>query len=170
MPVAWDFDLAERTPSEWSRCHLRYMKKLFENPNRTFVHEYIRAWCRIRDTFLDDVMDHYNEFVNSDEGHALDACYYLCNVIWNENQWFEYLALWRRQWLEERYAWLDTNIMAMHVPNDVNIDGVVNISDVTELINMLLGNSQQFVTADITGDGNVNISDVTQLINILLAD
>ena len=170
MPLAWDFDMAERTPNAWSRCHTVYMKKLFNNSNKAFVHEYIRAWCMIRDNFIDEVMDHYDELVASDLGHALDNCFYLYDVIWGDDLWFEYLALWRHQWLQERYAWLDTNIMAMHVPNDVNIDGQVSISDVTELINMLLGNSPRMVTGDISGDGNISITDVTELINLLLAN
>lgn len=52
---------------------------------------------------------------------------------------------------------------------DVNGDGIVNVSDVTTLINMILGlidkNEQ---TADVNGNGNVNVSDVTALINIIL--
>ena len=168
MPLAWDFDMAQRTSGAWSRCHLVYMNKLFNNPNRTFINEFVKAWCMIRDTFLSDMADYFTEFVNSPDGQGLNASYYLCNVVWNQNQWFETHVNHRLLWLEERFSWLDTNIMAMHVPNDVNIDGQVNISDVTELINMLLGNSQQMVTADITGDGAVTISDVTALITILL--
>ena len=50
---------------------------------------------------------------------------------------------------------------------DVNGDGSVNISDVTELIDMILsGNSA--TTGDVNGDGSVNISDVTELIDIIL--
>ena len=52
---------------------------------------------------------------------------------------------------------------------DVNCDGVVNISDATQLINLLLnGNTAYSQSADVTGDGLVNISDATTLINMLL--
>ncbi|MBQ9575670.1 MAG: leucine-rich repeat protein, partial [Muribaculaceae bacterium] len=54
---------------------------------------------------------------------------------------------------------------------DVNGDGLVNISDVTSLINLLLkGNNQpgDHPAADVNGDSQVNISDVTSLINKLL--
>ncbi len=54
---------------------------------------------------------------------------------------------------------------------DVNDDGHVNISDVTDLINYLLkGNASaiNLAAADADGDGNCNISDVTTLINYLL--
>ncbi|MBO4813454.1 MAG: dockerin type I repeat-containing protein, partial [Muribaculaceae bacterium] len=52
---------------------------------------------------------------------------------------------------------------------DVNGDGKVNVSDVTCLINMILGvlNVNE-VRADVNQDGKVNVSDVTFLINIIL--
>ena len=53
---------------------------------------------------------------------------------------------------------------------DVNRDGVVNITDVTVLINGLLSNSIGYeIYADVNVDGSVTISDVTALINKLLA-
>jgi hypothetical protein len=52
---------------------------------------------------------------------------------------------------------------------DVNGDGKVNVSDVTELINMILGvTTMNQSRADINGNGQVNVSDVTALINIIL--
>ena len=52
---------------------------------------------------------------------------------------------------------------------DVNGDGKVNVSDVSTLINMILGITPVNKTrADVNGDGKVNVSDVTALINIIL--
>ena len=52
---------------------------------------------------------------------------------------------------------------------DVNGDGKVNVSDVSTLINMILGLSpMDEALADVNGDGKVNVSDVTALINIIL--
>ena len=52
---------------------------------------------------------------------------------------------------------------------DVDVDGRVNISDVTTLIDMLLnGDGTYFAGADVDYDGAVNISDVTTLIDMLL--
>ena len=51
---------------------------------------------------------------------------------------------------------------------DVNGDGEVNISDVTDLIDMLLQGGTTDTEADVNGDGDVNISDVTELIDMLL--
>lgn len=52
---------------------------------------------------------------------------------------------------------------------DVNGDGVVNVSDVTTLINSILGDAEcDPKTCDINCDGEVNVSDVTALINTIL--
>ena len=52
---------------------------------------------------------------------------------------------------------------------DVNGDGKVNVSDVTMLINMILGITPvDAARADINGDTKVNVTDVTSLINIIL--
>ena len=54
-------------------------------------------------------------------------------------------------------------------PGDVNGDGKVNVSDVTALINMIMGlTPMDESVADVNGDGRVNVSDVTALINIIL--
>lgn len=52
---------------------------------------------------------------------------------------------------------------------DVNGDGKVNVSDVTALINMILGGiPKDMERADVNGDGIINVSDVTALVNIIL--
>ena len=51
---------------------------------------------------------------------------------------------------------------------DVNGDGVVNTSDVTALINIILGTAESVPAADVNGDGTVNTSDVTALIGLIL--
>ena len=57
-----------------------------------------------------------------------------------------------------------------YILGDVNGDGLVNISDVTALINILLsGGEYNINTSDVNQDGNVNIGDVTALINMLLS-
>ena len=53
---------------------------------------------------------------------------------------------------------------------DVNGDTVVNISDVTTLIDLLLANGDMPAAADCSQDGTVNISDVTALIDFILSN
>ena len=54
-------------------------------------------------------------------------------------------------------------------PGDSNGDGVINISDVTTIIDLLLSSEDVPAWVDVNGDGIVNISDVTSLIDQLLA-
>ena len=54
---------------------------------------------------------------------------------------------------------------------DSNMDGFINISDVVDIIDYLLGaevSNFKLENADLDGDGRVTISDVTELIDILL--
>ena len=74
-------------------------------------------------------------------------------------------------WIRRRLAYVDTNVFvrpALQV-GDVNGDGEVNIADVTELIDILLGSLPTDITvADIDKDGEVTIGDVTELIDYIL--
>ena len=55
------------------------------------------------------------------------------------------------------------------ITGDINGDGEVNVSDVTALINKILGSSTYSdAVCDINGDGEINVSDVTALINMIL--
>ena len=57
-------------------------------------------------------------------------------------------------------------------PADANGDGEVDVADVVEIVNYLLGNpSETFdeAYADINGDGEVNVTDIVHAINIILA-
>ena len=56
-----------------------------------------------------------------------------------------------------------------YTPGDVNHDEVVDINDVTDLIDHLLGISEVCtICADVDEDNEVSINDVTRLIDILL--
>ena len=75
------------------------------------------------------------------------------------------------------YADVEGVVYEQEVPpsvriGDVNMDGNVNISDVTTLIKYLLsGSVTPFdpVAADVNEDYNININDVTALINLILS-
>ena len=72
------------------------------------------------------------------------------------------------------YAIADTCQVTVYTEiGDVNCDGFVNISDVTDLIDYLLSgndNSVSQTNADCDKDGKVNIADVTTLIDFLLSE
>ncbi|MBR5674064.1 MAG: hypothetical protein IKW97_06650 [Muribaculaceae bacterium] len=74
-----------------------------------------------------------------------------------------------KYWMPMKWSnweWVD---ITFSIRGDVNGDGSVNISDVTTLIDLLLGNGSTSEAADVNGDGSVNISDVTALIDLLLS-
>ena len=56
---------------------------------------------------------------------------------------------------------------------DVNLDGVVNILDIVQNVNYILGNSnftyEQILQADFNQDGDVNILDIVQIVNHILS-
>ena len=56
------------------------------------------------------------------------------------------------------------------VPADVNGDGILNVTDVTLLVDILLGAAtiEDGMTPDVNGDGDLNITDLTSLIDMLL--
>ncbi|MBO4723117.1 MAG: hypothetical protein J5629_09355, partial [Muribaculaceae bacterium] len=57
------------------------------------------------------------------------------------------------------------------VKGDVNGDGYVTASDITELYNYLLNNDMTYYnTADVNGDGNITASDITFIYDILLGN
>ena len=169
MPLAWDFDMSNRNSTAWSRCHLVYMKKLFASTNRTFTNEFVRLWYGVRKTVVEQMRQHLIDLLNSDVGHAMMLSYQLDNVAWDRDIWFANQVTSRQQWFTKRFNWLDPNIMDLRLPNDVNVDGTVNITDVTYLISMVLNDaSLDDLVADVNGDGVVNITDVTELISVVL--
>ena len=55
------------------------------------------------------------------------------------------------------------------IPGDVNCDGTVTASDITELYNYLLnGDMTYFATGDVNGDGTITSADITTVYDILL--
>ena len=71
-----------------------------------------------------------------------------------------------KRWLPKQY---NSSWQEIPLKGDVNGDGKINVSDVTALINMILGTiPKDPARGDINGDSYVNVSDVTALVNIIL--
>ncbi len=88
------------------------------------------------------------------------------NLI-NEMQYVE-------DWIRRRMVYLDENVFIPRdpgpepvLPGDVNLDGVVNISDINAVINIILAGGFD-KNADVNKDGVVNISDINAIISIIL--
>ncbi len=69
--------------------------------------------------------------------------------------------------------WREFHILKTYLQGDVNIDGHLDVTDVTTLINVILGLPVQAfnpLVADLNNDGIYNVTDVTTLINLILED
>ena len=61
---------------------------------------------------------------------------------------------------------------AAFIPGDANGDGLVNVTDIVEIVNSILGHpSAKFnkTAADVNGDGEVNVTDIVSVVNIILS-
>ena len=170
MPLTWDFDMAYRTTSAWSASHISHMNKLFNSTNRAFTREFVALWREIRGTIVADATGYMKAFRNSSEGIALNSSFVLDKEVYGRSlSVYSYVSVCNG-WLTERYIWLDNQINALNPLGDVNINGTVNIEDVTCLIELLLnGETGGYYSGDVNEDGQVNIADVTSLIAMLLA-
>ena len=119
-----------------------------------------------------------NEIEQGDATYRLitgitDKCYTVKNLTPGGNFFFKVKATYvdgtSSAWSNIQSVTLFDNGHS-YQPGDVNHDGKVNISDVTALIDLLLGSAGNACTtcADVDSSGNVNIADVTALIDNLL--
>lgn len=73
----------------------------------------------------------------------------------------------------EAYGWsrfVNIESLSGIEPGDIDGDGVLNVKDVTDLIDLLLSGNATNMAADVNGDGTINVADVTALIDKLLSN
>ena len=64
-------------------------------------------------------------------------------------------------------------IVKSYTTGDANGDSRVNVTDIVEIVNYIMGNpSERFVfpAADVNDDGDVNVTDIVGIINIIMSD
>ncbi len=54
------------------------------------------------------------------------------------------------------------------IPGDINLDELVNVLDIVQAINMILGIQNPSSSADLNDDGNINVLDVVLLVNLII--
>ena len=87
---------------------------------------------------------------------------------WNSGTYRSYLKL--SSAVAGSTTKITVDLFPQELKGDVDGNGVVNVSDVTALINQILGTASYPTSrCDIDGNGVVNVSDVTALINLILA-
>lgn len=110
----------------------------------------------------------------------VDSENYVFNVVLsqgdNNHQSVDVTGITKDIYLEitsttNKYTVADITDQYSYLAGDVNDDGSLSISDVTELIDILLGadaDADTLKRCDVDGNGSVSIADVTTLIDILL--
>ena len=56
---------------------------------------------------------------------------------------------------------------------DLNQDSLINILDIVQIVNIILGSSPsnyQLLTGDINNDGLINVIDIVNIVNIILSE
>ncbi len=139
---------------------------LSQNSKLTLLYCY---WNKIKS-------DGWDEFIANAPAVStrLDVyCYYPSMMENNEPPTYQQVAQAKAKKIHfyqfVNYKWEEMSDTPTAIRGDVNGDGRVNVSDVTALINMILGITPvDQARADVNGDNKVNVSDVTALINIIL--
>ena len=60
---------------------------------------------------------------------------------------------------------------AVFIPGDVNQDEIINILDIVQLVNIILGNApsnSEIAAGDLNGDEIINVLDIILIVNIIL--
>jgi len=172
MCLLWDFDMTERTSYTWSTSHIKHFTKIFDNPNKTFVDEYVGLWREVEGTIYTNMMSYLNQFTNSAEGKALNnSLKDLESVLWNYQMASVASNVTDRiSWYNPRIRWMKNKVPALNPVGDVNIDGNVDIWDLSALIDMLLGKGTLYRNAaDVDKNGQYNIDDLTILVDMLIS-
>ena len=82
----------------------------------------------------------------------------------------QYGFIWKNP---EELASTKDNSGEQIIPGDANGDGAVNVTDIVEMVNYILGKpSANFnkEAADVNSDGEVNVTDIVSVVNIILSD
>jgi len=154
------------------------------NTNPAYTEGFKNRWAQYRRTNLrsDRVMATIDSLANVLTSHGAEQRNSQAWPRWGEYVWPNYYVAssfsdeitYLKDWLTRRIKWMDNQLgfdPNVVVRGDVNIDGMVNISDVTALIDYLLTSSVTAIdvdAADCDGDGKASIADVTILIDYLL--
>ena len=191
MMTPWDLDVSfgAKLYASWDENKVgpeRYiywishvpMYNMFYN-SRHFYRMLRKRYWELRKTCLDteSLINRFQRVVDELEESGAS--------IREERRWSQSIDIERRvldiseemkyvaDWIRRRMAYVDLEIFPPieDLPGDLNDDGEVNVSDISVLIDIILGGhiSDEIVArADVNRDGEVNITDVSDLIDIIL--
>lgn len=191
MMTPWDLDVSfgAKLYSTWDESRVgpeRYIYWISNVPmynmyynSRYFYRKLRKRYWELRKTYLDtdSLINRFRSVVNELEESGAS--------VREERRWSQSIDIDRRvldisaemdyveDWIRRRLAYVDLDIFppVPDIPGDVNDDGEVNISDVSILIDVMLGadvSEEISSRVDVNGDGEVNISDISDIIDYIL--
>ena len=125
---------------------------------------YSGALFAIRNSSAEYGLEEINESISFNDSELVATRCYVESPFNNENAIY-FGGFDPNGFLSSNKAWIYKKINTLN--GDFNNDGVVNILDVIQLVNIVLINEYND-TVDMNEDGVVNILDVVQLVNIIL--
>tara|TARA_B100000965_G_scaffold226940_1_gene189980 strand:+ start:2604 stop:4103 length:1500 start_codon:yes stop_codon:yes gene_type:complete len=125
---------------------------------------YSGALYAIRNSNAEYILEEVNESISLNDSELVATRCYVDSPFNNENAIY-FGGFDPNGFLSTNKAWIYKKINTLN--GDFNNDGIVNILDVIELVNIVLINEYSN-NVDMNQDGVVNILDVVQLIDIIL--
>ena len=129
------------------------------------------------DTFLDDNIVDYYDWTTGENLNYYMGVFYANNGWWSQAKGRYNFDLGCTDSSSPNYnadALVDDGTCATSADllGDVNDDGQLNVLDIVQIVNYVLGNLEfsdfQILSADVNTDGLVNILDIVTLVNIIL--
>ena len=125
---------------------------------------YSGALFAIRNSNAEYLLEEVNESISFNDSELVATRCYVESPFNNENAIY-FGGFDPNGFLSTNKAWIYKKINTLS--GDFNNDGIINILDVVQLVNIILINEYND-TVDINEDGIVNILDIVQLVNIIL--
>ena len=125
---------------------------------------YSGALFAIRNSNAEYLLEEVNESISFNDSELVATRCYVESPFNNENAIY-FGGFDPNGFLSTNKAWIYKKINTLS--GDFNNDGIINILDVVQLVNIVLINEYND-TVDMNEDGIVNILDIVQLVNIIL--
>lgn len=169
VPMMWDFDSANKTENIWSRPHRVLIKQLFDSSNPAFKKAFVEEWLRISDNLVYNLTVAMNRYKDSDKGLMCQRAGYFEDLRWNHIYKLRNNIIDQIAWFNDRKQWIDSHINDFCVKGDANLDWKIDVEDINQMINMILGlQSSNLTLSDMNNDKIIDVEDVNIVINKIL--
>ena len=125
---------------------------------------YSGALFALRNSNAEYLLEEVNESISFNDSELVATRCYVKSPFNNENAIY-FGGFDPNGFLSTNKAWIYKKINTLN--GDFNNDGIINILDVVQLVNIVLINEYNDIV-DLNEDGIVNILDIVQLVNIIL--